>query len=105
MEEDLRFLKTIGLAVASQFIWIIPLVVYRWINGRSLTAQGPPPDFSSFRIRAMLVLGVGMTGGLGISGLLAPPFRPILPTLSCLLLASLFLWAFIYADRGGFDQN
>ena len=100
MDEELLFLKKIGLAVAVQFVWIVPVVVYRWFHGGPLTAQDPPPDFRKFKIRVLFVVGIGLGGGLGISGFLTPPFRPILPSLFCTLFAALSLWVFILADRG-----
>ena len=99
MLDDLLFLKKMGLAVAVQFAWIVPLTLYRYFRGRPLTAQGPPPNFREFRIRAVFVVGIGLSGGLGIAGLLTPPFRPILPTLFCLVIAALCLGVFILADR------
>ena len=105
MDEDVLFLKKIGLAVAIQFVSIVPLVIYRWFRGRPLTAQDPPPDFRKFKTRALFVVGIGLMGGLGMSGLLTPPFRPILPSLFCTFFAALSLWLFILVDRGYIDYD
>ena len=99
MEDELLFLKQIGLTIAFNLVWIIPLVVYRWFRGRPLTAQGPPPDFRTFKIRALFVTGIGLSGGFGIAGLLTPPFRPILPSIFCIAFATLTMWVFVMADR------
>jgi len=101
-------LKKLGMAVAVQFVWIIPLVAYRWYRGRPLTSQEPPPDFRTLKTRALFVIGIGLMGGFGISGLLTPPFRPMIPSLLCAFFAALSLLVFILVDHGFInydDQN
>ncbi len=100
MDEDLLFLKKLGLAVAVQFIWIVPLIAYRWFRGRPLTSQESPPDFRKLKTRAMFVIGIGVMGGFGISGMFTPPFRPILPSLLCAFFAAISLLMFILVDHG-----
>ena len=105
MDKDLLFLQQIGLTVVFNLTWIVPLVAYRWFRGRPITAQGPPPDFRQFKLRALFVLGIGLSGGFGVAGILTPPFRPILPSIFCIAIAALSLTLFIVADRGCFNYD
>ena len=105
MDSDLDFLRVLGLTVAIQLVWIVPLVIYRWSKGRPLTAQGPPPSFRDRKTRVQFVLAIGIAGGLSIAGLVTPPVRPILPSAFLAAVAGLSLWFFVYEDRKLDDEN
>ena len=67
---DAKLIKTLGIVLAINAAWIIPLVSYRWLQGLPLTAQGPTEDPTTTRFRLKSLFAIGLMGGLSVAALI-----------------------------------